>query len=395
MKHFPTTPGYRAALLAGAHLLRKDGSADLESIVKAIDAHTKATNERLGTVDEKMAGLVAQLLDLEQKEARRLHHYGGSLAEPTWGEQFAADPELKSFAEYRARPSRHSVQMKTTISSAIGSGGDLFQPQRDPSPLILPKRRLTVRNLLPVVRVSTGSVEYPKQTTRTNNGAPVAEGDLKPESAYAFDLATVPIRTIAHWVPASRQILDDAPQLAGIIDTELRYGLALKEEEQLLNGSGTGQNLFGLVTEATAFSAPITITSPTMIDTIGLAILQSALADLPADGVVIHPSDWMRMRLLKDGQGHYLLGAPNADVEPRLFGLPVVPTPAMASDKFLVGNFQAAATVYDRWEARVEVSTEHADYFVRNLVAILAEERIGLAVKQPLALTYGDFGNEP
>ncbi|MDX0773563.1 hypothetical protein GOD44_03700 [Sinorhizobium medicae] len=42
---------------------------------------------------------------------------------------------------------------------------------------------------------------------------------------------------------------------------------------------------------------------------------------------------------------------------------------------------------------RVDVSTEHSDFFVRNLVAILAEARIGLAVKQPLALTYGDFGN--
>jgi HK97 family phage major capsid protein len=73
--------------------------------------------------------------------------------------------------------------------------------------------------------------------------------------------------------------------------------------------------------------------------------------------------------------------------------MPVAATQAMAVDKFLVGNFQAAATLYDRWAARVEVSTEHSDFFVRNLVAVLAEERIGLAVKQPLALTYGDFGN--
>jgi HK97 family phage major capsid protein len=64
----------------------------------------------------------------------------------------------------------------------------------------------------------------------------------------------------------------------------------------------------------------------------------------------------------------------------------------MTIDKFLVGNFQAAATLYDRWAPRVEVSTEHADFFVRNLVAVLAEERIGTAVKQAKALTYGDFG---
>jgi HK97 family phage major capsid protein len=76
-----------------------------------------------------------------------------------------------------------------------------------------------------------------------------------------------------------------------------------------------------------------------------------------------------------------------------LFGLPVVETTRMAIDKFLVGDFQRAATLYDRWTPRVEVSTEHADFFTRNLVAILAEQRLALAVKQAAAVTYGDFGN--
>lgn len=82
-----------------------------------------------------------------------------------------------------------------------------------------------------------------------------------------------------------------------------------------------------------------------MIDTVGLAILQNALADFPADGIVMHPSDWMRIRLLKDADGKYILGDPQAVITPALFGLPVVATQAMAADKFLVGNFQAAATL--------------------------------------------------
>jgi HK97 family phage major capsid protein len=101
----------------------------------------------------------------------------------------------------------------------------------------------------------------------------------------------------------------------------------------------------------------------------------------------------MRLRLLKDAQGKYLLGDPGAQVESRLFGLPVVATHAMTVDKFLVGNFRRAATLYDRWTRRVEVSTEHADFFTRNLVAVLAEERIALATKNASALTYVDFGN--
>jgi HK97 family phage major capsid protein len=242
--------------------------------------------------------------------------------------------------------------------------------------------------------VSTGTVEYANQTARTNNANTVAEGAAKPWSDYGWELETVPMRVIAHLVAASRQILEDVPQLQDVIDTELRYGLSLKEESQLLMGDGTGQNLTGLVTAATAYAAPFDPAgTETMIDTLGLAILQTALAEETATGIIVHPSDWLRIRLLKNADGEYLLGDPGAQVAPQLFGLAVVTTQAMTVDKFLVANFPRAATLFDRWQPRVEVSTEHSDFFERNMVAIRAEQRLGLAIKNPAAIVFGDFGN--
>ena len=191
---------------------------------------------------------------------------------------------------------------------------------------------------------------------------------------------------------ASRQILEDEPQLSDLIDSEMRYGLAIKEELQLLSGDGTGANLLGMIPQATAYSDPLGISGGTFIDTVGTAILQAALADFPANGIIMHPADWWRMRLIKDNDGKYILGDPQAVVQPSLFGLPVVVTKAMPVDKFMVGDFKAAATLYDRWQPRVEAGYVNDD-FTRNLVTILAEERIAFAVKQPTALTYGDFGN--
>lgn len=381
-----------AALLAASkHLQRKDAGDDpFELLTKRFGEHAAATLRRLEETDGKMAGLQGHLMELEQSAARG-GGGGGSLPE-TWGQQFTSNGGLKSFADEHTRPGRFRLQMKDVVTSAAASGGGLGVSQRDDL-VLMPQRRLAVRDLLPTIRISSNSVEYPRQVSRATAANAVAEGALKPESSMTFELLTTNTTVIAHWVPASRQILDDVPQLRGIIDSDLRYGLALKEERQLLLGDGTGANLLGLVPRATAFAAPFSVTGQTMIDTLGLAILQSALADFPADGIVLHPSDWMRMRMLKDADGHYLLGDPQKVVQPTLFGLPVVGTQEMSIDKFLVGNFQAAATLYDRWEARVEVSTEHSDFFVRNLVALLAEERVGLAVKQPLALTYGDFGN--
>lgn len=381
---------------AAAHLLDQAGlrtkSGDpLALLAQKFGDHAAEVMTKLGASNQELEGLKAEVQQMAQKMARPT---GGGDQPQTMGEQFVAnEQELKSFANYRVRAGRVSMEVKATVTTAADSAGALGQPRRD---IVnsLPTRRLAVRDLLPSIRVTTGSVEYAQQTTRTNNAAPVAEAATKPESAYAWELETVPMRVIAHWIPASRQVLDDLPQLRGLIDTELMYGLKLIEDTQLLTGSGSGQNLSGLITNATAFSNPLATSNPTpnSIDMIGLAILQNAIALYEADGIVVNPADWMRMRLLKDTDGNYLLGAPGAAVSKVLFGLPVVDTLGMQVDKFLVGAFQAAATLYDRWDARIEVSTEHADFFVRNMVAILCEERLGLAVKNPLALTYGDFG---
>ena len=356
--------------------------------------HADAVEERLKDLigKEDFAELKARLDDVEQKAARRPGPEG--FEAKSWGEQFVESDGLKSFAEDATRPRRFRMDVKTTITTGGTSGGPLGgQAYRD-DVLPMPRRRLRVRDLLPKVSISTGSFEYPKQTTRTNAANTVAEGAAKPESAYGFTMQTGTPKVIAHWIPASRQVLEDAPQLRDTIDTELRYGLELKEDAQLLAGDGTGENLSGLITNATAYSAPFDPAgTETMIDIVALAMLQTTLADFNPSGIVMHSSDWVRIRLLKDADGKYLLGDPGANVPPVLFGLPVVPTTSMTIDKFLVGDFPAAAKLYDRWAPRVEVSTEHDDFFTRNLVAILAEERIGLAVKQPLALTYGDFGN--
>jgi len=334
-------------------------------------------------------------LEMEQKLARADLWSGGECRDQTWGEQFVQADGLKSFADENSRPSRFRMEVKTTITTDSASGGPVGSPAYRDAIVPLPTRRLRVRDLLPKVQITTGSIEYPRQTTRTNNANTVPETTLKPESAYAFTMETVTPKVIAHWVPASRQILEDAPQLRDIIDTELRYGLELKEDAQLLAGDGTGENLSGLITNATPYSAPSGIVAAQMIDQIGLGLLQTTLADFTPTGIVMHPSDWMRIRLLKDGNGDYILGDPGAAVPPVLFGLPVVATTSMTVDKWLIGDFQRAATLYDRWLPRVEVSTEHADFFVRNMVAILAEQRLALATKNALALTYGDFGNVP
>lgn len=329
--------------------------------------------------------------ELEQKLAARPD---GMQGPRTAGEIFVEDEGFKSFAAQTSPRGRHIVEVKDITSlttDAAGSVGTLVEPDRAPV-IDLPRRRMTIRALLAPGTTSSSSIEYDKEKVFTNNAAPVAEGVLKPQSEIQYEEATATVRTIAHWMRASVQILQDAPGLRSIIDNRLRYGLAFVEEQQLLNGSGTGQNLSGLVTEATAYAAPFTPAGAQMIDTIRLGMLQVALAEYPPNGIVLNPIDWAYMETMKDGNGQYLIGNPRGMISPTLWSLPVVPTQALTEDKFLIGAFDLAAQIFDRQNATVEVSTEDQDNFVKNKVTIRAEERLALAIYRPQALVYGDLG---
>jgi len=353
----------------------------------------QAADEAITAVNEAKA----RLDEMEQKIALR-----GSNERhrpKTAGYDLIESEGYKSFIENGAR-GKFSMETKAIISSlttdADGSAGDVLD--RLFLPIVPPVvRRLTIRDLLMPGRTSQASIQYPKETGFTNSAAAHTEtgGTTKPQSELKFDLVTTSVTTIAHWVQATRQILDDAPMMQSYIDGRLTYGLKLVEENQLLNGSGSGVNLNGIYTQATASTANLaTVASPTKIDVIRIAMLQASLAEFPPNGVVLHPTDWAGIETTKDTAGAYIIGNPQDSAQPRLWGLPVVATQAMTVDKFLVGAFGMAAQIFDREDARVEISTEDSDNFRKNLVTILAEERLALAVYRPEAFVKGDFSDQ-
>lgn len=346
---------------------------------------------------EKLAGLTARFDDLEQKQARR--GVDETEREKSIGEQVIENELVKAANATWRGNIKVSVQRKD-IMSVTGTWGSVTSPansltpsMRVPGIIGLPERRMTVRDLLAPGQTGTNSIEYARENVFTNLAGVVSEGAVKPQSNITFELATAPVRTIAHYFKASRQILDDAPALRSYIDARARYGLMLAEEAELLNGDGTGQHIHGLIPQATAYSAAFTPALATLIDTLRLAALQVMLAEFPPTGIVLNPIDWVKVQLTKDTTGRYIIGNPADSLTPRLWSLPVVETQAMTEDKFLVGNFNMAAQIFDRLAMEILLSTENEDDFIRNLISIRCEERLALAVYRPLALVYGDAGN--
>ncbi|HBO4037748.1 phage major capsid protein [Pseudomonas aeruginosa] len=373
-----------------------------EQSEKELKAHSKLSEETKASVDKLLVSqgeLQARLQAAEQLMAK-LEKGGGRIVAPeSMGETFVAAEGYDAWAARAAGGAKGSftVPVKAAITSLTSSAGDLIQPQR--VGMILPtQQRLFVRDLLAWGRTTSNSIEYVRETGFTNNAAPVSENpqNPKPESDITFELDTDPVATIAHWVRASRQVLSDAPMLASYIDGRLRYGLKLKEELQLLKGSGVGLNLNGIYTQASVYANPgVVVQAETAIDRLRIALLQVTLAEYEADGIVLSPVDWAAIELTKDKNNNYVFATPTGLAVPGLWGRPVVPTQSMDIGDFLTGSFQQGAEGWDREDVSVTVSTEDRDNLVKNMVTILCEERVGLSVFRPEAFVKGDFDGLP
>ena len=374
-----------AALTKGLENVRAEVKEFAEKAQTDQGRLNDATKEAVDKLLIKQNELQAEVRDLEQKAAT---HRAGPARQKSYGEQMVESDAFRRYTE-NGKQGSMKIELKAVTSTAASA---MIRPLYETEVIGLPKRTFTIRDLLPVVPIATSSVDYPKQLTRTNLAATVAESAAKPYSDYAWTNATAPVRVIAHLAKLTRQAMDDAPRLVAEIDAEMRYGLAFVEEAQILNGNGVGQNLSGIMPQASLYVAPFVVAGATSIDMLRLAMLQGALALYPATGIVLSQSDWARIQLTKTSDGAYLFANPQGTIENRMWGLPVVDTPAMPVDSFLVGNFQIGATLYDRMGVEVLISTENTDDFEKNLATMRCEERLALAVKRPGAFINGDFG---
>jgi len=336
--------------------------------------------------------LVARLATAEQLVAK-LDNGGGAAGRPqSMGEQITESEDFQAFASNPRGTFRMPVQ--AAIGSGSGSASDLIVPDRVPGIQAPMLRRLTVRDLISWGRTSSNSIEYARELLFTNNAAPVAEAAQKPESDLTFEADQAPIVTIAHWIHASKQVVADVPMLQSYIDGRLRYGLKFVEEAQLLKGSGVGLNINGIYTQASAYANPgVVLAAETRIDRLRLALLQVELAEYWADAIILSPIDWAAIELTKDSTNNYMFTNARTTMQPGLWGRNVVPTQAMDAGDFLAGAFGGGLAVqgWDREDVNVQIALEDRDNFIKNMVTIRCEERVGLTVYRPQAFVKGDF----
>ena len=281
-------------------------------------------------------------------------------------------------------------EMKVTSAGIVAPNYD---------PVIQPgiRQELRIRDLLTTVPVSGQNYTYFKENLHTRGAAPVAEGGLKPTSNVTFTTQTDRVKKIAVWMPVTDEALDDVPQLMAYLQELLRYDLKLEEERQILKGDGTGENLNGLMTQATVYDAALTKAGDTAIDLVRRAIYQVRKQSmLSADGIVMTELDWMNIELQKDGENRYLFANLQGLVTPVLWGRPVVTSDSVdegdvdTGGEFLVANFARSSVLFDRMSFLFKMGLIN-DQFIKNERALLVEERLGLGVRRREGLVKGRF----
>lgn len=292
---------------------------------------------------------------------------------------------------------------RKTLVTGVGdtSAGAFVESDRTGIYEPLGRYPLTLRDLVSVRQTTSDTVEFVRQTTQVTQAAPTAEANVtdytgatgqvsgeKPEAAMAFERVTETVKTIAVWIPATKRALSDAAQLRGLIDQELREDLAEELENQMLNGDGVGENFTGLANTANVLAQAF--------DTDIITTTRKAITNLQTNGKqmptawLLHPADWETIDLLQDDQGRYYWGGPMTQGQRTLWGYPVAQSFFVTQGTAYLGNW-GKAVLWDREQASISVSDSHSDFFIRNMIAILAELRAAFGVIRPTAFVEVDL----
>ncbi|MCQ9185757.1 phage major capsid protein [Streptomyces sp. IBSBF 2953] len=375
--------------------LQKKYDAAIAEVEKGNQVTTDLKSQ-ISKQKDDLQRVIDQVQDLEQKGVKLR---GGPGEGKSFIDMIKSDDSYKSLSSNSANRAEIEVTksdlaaMKEVKVTSAGIVAPIYDPIIQPGI----RQELRIRDLLTAIPVTGQSYTYFREKLHTRGAAPVAEGGTKPTSDVTFEPVTDRVKKIAVWMPVTEEALADVPQMQGYIQELLRYDLKLEEENQILKGDGTGENLNGLMTQATVYDATLNKAGDTSIDIVRRGIYQvRKQSKLSADGVVMSELDWMNIELQKDGENRYLFANLQGLVTPILWGRPVITSDSMdegdADDggEFLIANFARAAILFDRMTYLFKMGLIN-DMFIKNMMALLAEERLGLGVRRKEALVKGNF----
>jgi HK97 family phage major capsid protein len=307
---------------------------------------------------------------------------GGDESGHSIGDLFVETDEFKAYK--RGDRKTPTVTLPTGLKNLFETAtGWAPADIRGPRVVDFATRPLAVAELLPQGTTTAASIVYMEETLFSNSAAEVAEGGTKPEVSLGLEEVLEPVRKIAAFLPVTEEQLADVPQARAYINNRLGFMVRQRLDSQILVGDGTAPNLSGITDRSGVQTQALG--GDNVPDAVYKAMTKIRVnAFSEPNAAVFHPNDWQTVRLLKTSDGIYIWGAPMDAGPERIWGIRVVQTTAMTENTALVGDWQQASLIV-RSGVDIRISDSHDDFFIKNLLAVVAEMRVALAVYRPAA----------
>lgn len=273
-------------------------------------------------------------------------------------------------------------ETRAMLATSDGSGMVPIDQQLSPS-VSIPKRAPRLLDFVTIASTDSDTIDFSKMVTRTDNAAETAVGTASAESIYEWAKETVNVKRIPHHAKVYKSQLADAPRMETEVNHELTSGVLLRSEKQILVGDGIGENLKGILN--TAGIATLAKGTDTIGDAVHMGITAVRIAledDITAIGV--HPSDYQRYVLAKDGNSNYLSGrGPQESTARTMWGYPTIVSTVFTEGTAVPANWAWAAL----WvRSGISLASGYIDkQFIEDAMTIIAEYRAAFGVKQPRA----------
>lgn len=303
---------------------------------------------------------------------------------------------LEAMAKGEARSAKFIVKA-SDMTTANSFTGEVIPAQRVPGIKYDPTRPVHVRQLLSVGSTTSDVIRYVKETAYDNGASTKAEGSTLNESDFDLTATSVNVEKIGTYFRISEEMLADTPQLTSYLAARAPEKLLTVEDAQLLSGNGTAPNLTGIITSATDFVGGAfvgQVTAPNQFDVLTVAINQLALVNYTPDYIMLNPTDFHKILLLKSTTNEYLKDQVYMGLQPQFLGIPVITNTAIPAGDYLVGNFATGTQMWVRENISLEFFREDGTNVRDGFVTVRLVERIALSTYAPLAFVSGNFATD-
>lgn len=364
-----------------------DKVADLTAKLSDSEAKVTELTDKIANFSNKNKFMGVPSMDIELKDN---------------GSRFAQSEEYKTFKSNlnnknaSVRVELAATPIGTTTSNSISV--NTFSSPVNAGIVTDPKAVLNIEQLFGKIAVNSSSFEYTllndiNSSTATASGpGVVAEGEDKPETAYAGQKYLGKVETIAHWTKLTEQLVADNSNVVSLINEDMVYKVNKLIDRQLLNGTGSSQ--LGGLSKTGNYTDYNTLaglaTGDTLIDVVRKVRFAMNAASIDNLTLILNPMDWCAVLGTKNANKDYLIPGIVDLAGQRIYGIPVVLNSGVTQGKYFMGDFYNGAKIFERAGIAVEMDREGAD-FTKNLITLRVERRLGFAVMQPKAIAYGDF----